>query len=168
MTNRGFLSQISLTGQDGSNWSISGKVLLVNDWLTSHKYLTLGRTDRDRPTDRCVQSVREGPNLGISSERRRGNPSLPRSLARRTKLVPTFVLLSWSSSLSLSRHYKQLPCSLLPSPFLFPIPPSSHPLTHSQQKAHIFIPRSERATDTGWAWDSSFEIVKVKYYFDPG
>ena len=37
----GLLSQISLTGQDGLDWLTSQNVLLVNDWLTSHKYLTL-------------------------------------------------------------------------------------------------------------------------------
>ena len=41
MTNRGLLSKISLTGRDGFDWSISQNVLVVNDWLTSHKYLTL-------------------------------------------------------------------------------------------------------------------------------
>ena len=41
MINLGILSQISLTGQDGFDWLISQNVLLVNDWSTSHKYLTL-------------------------------------------------------------------------------------------------------------------------------
>ena len=41
MKNKGLLSQISLTGQDGLDWSISQKILLVNDWLTSHQFLTL-------------------------------------------------------------------------------------------------------------------------------
>ena len=41
MKKKGLLSQISLTGQDGLDWSISQKILLVNDWLTSHQFLTL-------------------------------------------------------------------------------------------------------------------------------
>ena len=48
MTNRGIVSQISLTGQDGFDWSISQNVLLVNDWLTSHKYLTLVPSNRGK------------------------------------------------------------------------------------------------------------------------
>ena len=37
----GLLSQILLTGQDDFDWSTSQNILLVNDWLISHKYLTL-------------------------------------------------------------------------------------------------------------------------------
>ena len=41
MKNKGLPSQISLTGQDGLDWSISQNFLLVNDWLPSHQFLTL-------------------------------------------------------------------------------------------------------------------------------
>ena len=41
MKQKGKLSRISLAGQDGFYWSTSQNILLVNDWLTSHKYLTL-------------------------------------------------------------------------------------------------------------------------------
>ena len=54
MTNRGIVSQISLTGQDGFDWSISQNVLLVNDWLTSHRYLTLFGVREGRKRGRDV------------------------------------------------------------------------------------------------------------------
>ena len=141
---------VSWRSPDGSH--VGEQTQLRGDLVSAE-----GRTDLDRPTYRSLRPISpRRPQFRYKRRAaRRGNPSLAPLLDGRNWFPPSSCC---RGRRSVSLPPLQAAPLFPPSVFLFPIPPSSHPLTHSQQKAHIFIPCSERGTDTGWISARSYEF----------